>query len=104
ESFAGTVLAQTFRAEGLQPPAVAVTTHSAYWRVLLAASGHFLTLLPARMLNAELRRMSIKVLPVKLRGSSRPVALVTLKNRALSAVAQLAIEHARTVARTMAAY
>jgi len=78
-----------------------VTTHSAFWRVFLAASGHFLTLVPAVMLNAELRRMAIKVLPVKLRANRRPVAIVTLKNRALSPVAQLVMQQARAVAREM---
>jgi DNA-binding transcriptional LysR family regulator len=49
-----------------------------------------------------MKRMSLKVLPIKLRGNSRPIAVVTLKNRALSPVAQLFIEHARARAKTMA--
>ena len=102
ESFAGALLVDNFRAEGLKPPKIAATTHSAYCRIFLAANGHFLTLVPAVMLHVQMKRMSLKVLPIKLRGNSRPIAVVTLKNRALSPVAQLFIEHARSLAKTMA--
>jgi DNA-binding transcriptional LysR family regulator len=101
-SLAGSLLAKTFRAEGLKPPKIAATTHSAYCRAFLAANGHFLTLIPSVMLRVQMKRMSLKGLPIKLRGNSRPIAVVTLKNRALSPVAQLFIEHARALAKTMA--
>src|SRR5262249_25774020 len=102
ESFASSVLTNAFRAEGLKPPKIAAATHSAYCRIFLAANGHFLALIPAVMLRVQLKRMSLKVLPIKLRGNSRPIALVMLKNRALSPVAQLFIKHARALAKTMA--
>ena len=102
EGFAGTLLADTFRAEGLKPPKIAATTHSAYCRAFLAANGHFLTLFPAVMLRVQMKRMSLKILPIKLRSHSRPIAVVTLKNRALSPVARLFIEHACALAKTMA--
>jgi hypothetical protein len=44
----------------------------------------------------------LKVLPVKLQHASAPIGIVTLKNRTLSATAQLLIEHARQVARPRA--
>src|ERR1043166_8853922 len=102
ESFAGSLLAGTFQAEGLKPPKVAATTNSAYGRIFLAAKGHFLTLIPAVMLHVQLKRMPLNVLPIKLRGNSRPIAVVTLKNRVLSPVAQLFIGHARSLAKSMA--
>ena len=102
ESFANSVLANAFRAQGLKPPKIAATTLSGYCRIFLAANGHFLTLIPAVTLHVRMKRMSLKVLPIKLRGNSRPIAVVTLKNRALSPVAQLFIEHARARAKTMA--
>jgi DNA-binding transcriptional LysR family regulator len=102
DSLIRSFLEDAFRAEGLRPPPTALATHSAYWRIQLAASGHFLTVVPAVMLKGEIRRMPVKVLPVELQGNRRPVALVTLKNRALSPVAQLFIEQARAMAKTMA--
>jgi DNA-binding transcriptional LysR family regulator len=62
---------------------LAATTHSAYGRIFLAAKGHFLTLIPTVMLHVQMKRMSLKVLPIKLRGNSRPIGVVTLKNRVL---------------------
>jgi DNA-binding transcriptional LysR family regulator len=102
DSFAGSILAKAFHAEGLKPPKVTATTHSAYCRAFLAANGHFLTLAPAVMLHVQMKRMSLKVLPIKLSGHTRPIAVVTLKNRALSPVAQLFIAQARALAKTRA--
>ena len=47
-------------------------------------------------------RPDLKVLPVKLRLAHVPIGIVTLKNRTLSPVAQLFIEHAREVAKPLA--
>ena len=44
----------------------------------------------------------IKVLPVELQGTHVPISIVTLKNRSLSPVARLFIEHAREVAKPLA--
>jgi DNA-binding transcriptional LysR family regulator len=101
DSFAGSLLAEHFRAEGLKQPTIAATSHSAYCRIFLTATGHFLTVIPAVMMHVQLKRMPLKVLPVKLRANSRPIAVLTLKDRTLSPVAQLFIEHARAVAKTM---
>src|SRR5204863_2068863 len=101
ESFASSVLANAFRAEDLKPPKIAAATHSAYCRIFLAANGHFLTLIPAVTLQVRMKRMSLKVLPIKLPGNGRPIAVVTLKNRPLSPVAQLFIGHAHAVAQKM---
>jgi DNA-binding transcriptional LysR family regulator len=54
------------------------------------------------MLKAGAKYLSIKALPIELPSNRRPVSLVTLKNRALSPVAQLFIEHARAVANAIA--
>jgi DNA-binding transcriptional LysR family regulator len=44
----------------------------------------------------------LKVLPVELPVARVPNGIITLKNRALSPVAQLFIEHAREIARPLA--
>jgi DNA-binding transcriptional LysR family regulator len=54
------------------------------------------------MLEVGLKQLSIKALPIELSANRRPVALVTLKNRALRPVTQLFIEHVRSTARAMA--
>jgi DNA-binding transcriptional LysR family regulator len=47
-------------------------------------------------------RPELKVLPVTLPMTRVPVGIVTLKNRTLSPVAKLFIDHARDVARPLA--
>jgi DNA-binding transcriptional LysR family regulator len=48
------------------------------------------------------KESGLKVLSVRLPRSRLPIAIVTLKNRTLSPVAQLFIEHAREVAKPLA--
>ena len=101
ESFISPLLADAFQAEGLNPPIRAVTTRSAYLRVLLTVGGSFLTVVPSIMLDVGLRQLPIKALPIQLPCNRRPVAIVTLRDRALSPVANLFIEHTRAVAKAM---
>lgn len=51
-------------------------------------------------LNAN--QLSVKVLPVDLPVQPWPIAIVTLKNRTLTAVAQLFIDYLRHFTRSMA--
>ncbi len=71
-------------------------------RIRLLATGRFLTIVPASVLRFPTRRADIKVLPVELPMARVPIGIVTLKNRTLSPVAQLFIEHAREVAKPLA--
>jgi DNA-binding transcriptional LysR family regulator len=48
------------------------------------------------------RRFSLKALPVEIPGRPWPVAMVTLKNRTLSPVVELFIEHLRTFSQSLA--
>jgi DNA-binding transcriptional LysR family regulator len=68
----------------------------------LLATGRFLTIFPISQLRFSLRRPELKTLPVKLPLARVPIGIVTLKNRTLSPVARLFIEHAREVARPLA--
>jgi DNA-binding transcriptional LysR family regulator len=102
QSFISSLIAEAFRADGLKPSRAAVVAPSAYLRIMLVASGHFLTVVPAVMLKVGVRQLSIKTLRVALPANRRPVGIVTLKNRALSPVAQLFLEHTRAVAKAMA--
>jgi hypothetical protein len=74
-----------------------VTTVSPEVRMSLLATGRFLTIFPAFVLRFPAGRSELKVLPVALPIVSVPNGIVTLKNRTLSPVAQLAIGIAREV-------
>jgi DNA-binding transcriptional LysR family regulator len=68
----------------------------------LLATGRFLSIFPASALRFPTKRQEIKILPIELPLAHMPVGIVTLKNRTLSAVARLFIEHAREVAKPLA--
>jgi DNA-binding transcriptional LysR family regulator len=68
----------------------------------LVAMGRYLTVFPGSMLHFNATGLPLKALPIDLPIRPRPVAIVKLKNRTLSPVAQLFIDCARTVARPLA--
>jgi DNA-binding transcriptional LysR family regulator len=102
----GTVIAsvamEAFRACGLDYPRATVVTDSSQTRISLLAAGRFLTILQASELRFPTRKPEIKVLPVEPPMAHMPIGVVTLKNRTISPVAQLFIEHAREVAKPLA--
>jgi DNA-binding transcriptional LysR family regulator len=89
------MVTETFRARGLEPPKVAMTTFSVHLRANLLASGPFITAFPKSVLRLNADRFSLKALPVDLPARPWPIALITLKNRSLSPVAQNFIDHLR---------
>jgi DNA-binding transcriptional LysR family regulator len=101
-SFVTTLVAEAFRAAGLDEPRISVIGSHLHLRLTLVSRGRFLTVVPAIMLRSGARQMSIKRLPVELPGNRRPVGIVSLKDRAPSPAAQLFIQHTRAIARTMA--
>ena len=98
----GPLFVEAFRASGLDYPRTTVFTISAEARISLVATGRFLSIVPTSTLRFPRRRPEIKVLPVKLSIARVPFGIITLKNRTLSPVAQLFIEQAREVAKTLA--
>ena len=102
ESVIGSIVTEAFRASGLGYPRVAVVTDSPHMRISLLATGRFVTIFPASALRFLARGSELKVLPVKLPMARRPNGIVTVKDRALSPVAQLFIECAREVAKPLA--
>jgi DNA-binding transcriptional LysR family regulator len=95
------VIAEAFKARGLEVPQGRVIAASMLLRNHLLATGRFLTVLPDSVLRYNAKRWSLKALPVDLGVKPRAVAILTLKNRTVSPVVQLFIEHVRTVAKTM---
>src|SRR4051794_4053595 len=74
---------------GFTLPPSAVRTYSMHVRNYLLSTGRFLGLVWQRTLEFNPSAWSFKSLPVKLDIPPRPVAIVTVKNRTLSAVVQL---------------
>lgn len=83
-------------------PKISLLAPSALLRVNLLATGPFVTALPSSVLRLNAGRHSLKVLPVDLPIRGYPVAILTLKNRVLSPLVALFIEHVREVAKSMA--
>jgi DNA-binding transcriptional LysR family regulator len=101
-SVIGSIVLEAFRATGLGYPRATVVTDSPHMRVSLLATGRFMTAFPASALRFLARGSALKVLPVDLPMARRPNGIVTLKDRALSPVAQLMIDSARELAKPMA--
>ena len=95
------VVMEAFRTRGLQPPAVSFVTYSVTLRTSLLATGRYVSVLPRSMMSLYARRMSVKVLPIKLAIRKWPVVVATLKNRTLSPVADMFIENLRTGVRAL---
>ena len=93
---------EAFRARGLPPPQISVTTFSVGLRNILGKSGRFIIALPLSIMDLYADHFTLKRLPIELPMSQLPVAIITLKNRSLSRTAQLFVECAREVAKSIA--
>jgi DNA-binding transcriptional LysR family regulator len=98
-----TLLKELFETEGLKPPSRRVIAGSVILRMHLLATGRFLSLFPKSVLRTAAQQWSIKALPFDLRAKAQPIAILTLKNRTLSRVAQVFIEELRAVAKEVPA-
>jgi DNA-binding transcriptional LysR family regulator len=95
DTIAGAIVADAFRASGLEPPRATVFTVSLSLRKALLATGRFLTALPSVALRLPGGYSSLRALPVSLPNTGRPTGIITLKNRTLSPLAQLFIDRVR---------
>ena len=102
DSFFGAVIAEIFRANGHEPPRPRVSSSSNFVQDELLATGRFLAVLPGFMLKVPGRHPRLKALHVKLPNPRMPIALITLKDRMLTPLAQLFIERVRAVTKPMA--
>jgi DNA-binding transcriptional LysR family regulator len=98
----GVIAREGFHASGLDYPRTTVVVDSPEVRISLLATGRFVTIFPASVLRFPTMRSEIKVLPVELPMARVQNVIVTLKNRALSPVAQLFIDCAREDAKPFA--
>jgi DNA-binding transcriptional LysR family regulator len=98
DSFGSTFIIEAFRANGLDPPRAVATAVSRTMRNRLLATGRFLTMLPGFSIMPD-QYPFLRKLPVKLPDTRAPLAVVTIKNRALSPLALLFLDTLRAVAR-----
>jgi DNA-binding transcriptional LysR family regulator len=101
-SVIASVVLEAFRARGLDYPRTVVVTESSEVRTSLLATGRFVTIFPAFALRFSARSLEIKALRVELPMARLPNGIVVPKTRALSPVAQLFIDCAREVAKSLA--
>jgi DNA-binding transcriptional LysR family regulator len=91
------VVDEAFRERGLSLPKVSMRTLSVHIRANLLTTGDFVTVLPKSVMDLYGARFALKTLPVPLPIRPWPVAIVTLKNRTLSPLAERFIASARAV-------
>jgi DNA-binding transcriptional LysR family regulator len=101
DSVVGAYLAEAFRAGGLEPPRAHVVSFSIPLHLHLIATGRFVTMLPISMLHLG-RQLPLRELAVAAPAFPRPIGIMTLRNRMLTPVAKLFIQHAREIAQLMA--
>jgi DNA-binding transcriptional LysR family regulator len=94
------VFTEAFRMRGLEMPKISIRTFSIPLRMSLAEAGPFITIFPGSVLSL-INRFSVKVLPIDLPVCPWPLAAITLKNRTLSPIVQLFIDHLRAFASSM---
>lgn len=86
-----------FRARGLEPPRAAVYTDASNMRTSLAATGRFLAVVPASVARVSATHAALKILPVILRAARLQIGIVTVRNRTLSPLARLFLDHTRKI-------
>ena len=99
--FSNVLLAEAFRARGLDLPKISLKTFSIHIRANLIAGTSFVTTLPKSVLNYYADRLPLKALPVALPARPWPLLVVTLKDRSVSPVVERFIKCARQVTKSM---
>ena len=100
DSTSGEYIAESFRQAGFRPPQAHVVSFSVPLHLHMLATGRFITSLPRSLLPFA-KHLPLKQLAVKSPTLPRPVGIVTLTDRTLSPLAQIFIEHARTLAKAL---
>jgi DNA-binding transcriptional LysR family regulator len=98
----GAFAMDAFRARGLKFPRVTVITYSMHMRNKLLATGRFLTMWSRHTLMFPGKNPTLKALSVELDSARGAIAIITLKNRTLSPLAELFIKDLRAIAKPLA--
>jgi DNA-binding transcriptional LysR family regulator len=103
DSVPGISIAEIFREHGLKHPRAGVLTLSVQLTATLIATGRFVGMLPNSVARFSADRVGLKTLPVKVPTVLGSVVVITVKNRTPSPLAQLFINSARAVAKSISA-
>jgi len=101
DSFTTALAAEAFREQGLEPPVATVVSPSQSLRNRLLVTGGFLTMIHGFALAVPNRYPTIRPLPVELPTARRPIAIITLRKRVLSPLAESFIANIRSIARPL---
>jgi DNA-binding transcriptional LysR family regulator len=97
----GSTMTDAFTSSDLKAPRVTVSTTAAHLLLQLIESGRFVGHFGDGLLQFFADRFAVRTLPIELPIAPFAVAIITLKNRTISPVAQLFIDCAREVARPL---
>jgi DNA-binding transcriptional LysR family regulator len=96
------LVSQAFRERGLDPPEATVITPSLNVRNRLLMTARFLTFTHGFAHALPSKPATIVPLPVAMPSTRRPIAIITLKKRVLSPLAEYFIENMRAIAKPFA--
>jgi DNA-binding transcriptional LysR family regulator len=94
------LIIEAFRDHGLELPRTSVASTSPHLVFQLLATAGYVTVTPRSLWQFNPQRSSLKVLPIDL-GKRHSVAIMTLKNRTLSAAGLAFIESGRSIAKSL---
>ena len=97
----GAVVSDAFRAHGLQFPS-SVVTSTLPLRTALLMTGPYLSMVPRIAMQFAPKNRLLRILPIDLPTTARPLALVTLRNRTLNPLVNLFADHVREATRLLA--
>jgi DNA-binding transcriptional LysR family regulator len=89
------IVSEAYRLRGLRMPKVVLSTFSTHIRASMVDSGRFISTFPKSVARFYAKRFRLKMLQIELPVRPWPVAILTLKNRTMSPVAHLFIDHVR---------
>jgi DNA-binding transcriptional LysR family regulator len=94
-------LAEVFRAQALTMPKVSLMTYSLPLIIHFLANGPTISVFPYSVMRSYAARGALKILPIDLPIRPWPVAILTLKGRTLSPVAERFAECARDAVKSL---
>jgi DNA-binding transcriptional LysR family regulator len=95
DTWSYSIVAEAFQSSGLKAPTIQLVTMSVQLRAQLLADSACVTVFP----TSVARRYGLKILPVDLPAPRWQVAMITLKDRALSPVVEGFIERCREISK-----
>jgi DNA-binding transcriptional LysR family regulator len=103
DTLVASLVADGFRSHAMEFPPKGAATGAIHLLFALLASGPFLLAMSGSLLQLGTHLPPLKILPVDFPSPPWPVGIMTLKHRTRSPVTRLFIEHAREVAKPLAA-